>query len=93
MIERLNKGDPETHRAWPFERRVEVVKAVLRALAAAHAQGILHRDVKPANVMVAAMGRFFLPTGESLAVWGNRKNWRWSCRLGGGWEDPRGPGP
>ena len=60
VIERLNRGDPETRRAWPFERRVEVVKAVLRALAAAHAQGIVHRDVKPANVMVGRFGEVFL---------------------------------
>jgi eukaryotic-like serine/threonine-protein kinase len=60
VIERLDRGDPETRRAWPFERRVEVVKAVLRALAAAHAQGIVHRDVKPANVMVGRFGEVFL---------------------------------
>lgn len=60
IIERLERGDADTHKAWPFERRVEVVKAVLRALTAAHAQGILHRDVKPANVMVGRYGEVFL---------------------------------
>lgn len=37
----------------PLETRVEIVAQVATALAAAHSVGILHKDVKPANVLVA----------------------------------------
>jgi tetratricopeptide (TPR) repeat protein len=40
----------------PMRRRIEWLRDVARALAAAHEAGIIHRDVKPENVMVSARG-------------------------------------
>jgi serine/threonine protein kinase len=40
----------------PLERRVSWLLDIARALASAHAAGIVHRDVKPENVMVRAAG-------------------------------------
>jgi serine/threonine-protein kinase len=40
---------------WP--EATQLIAAAARGLAAAHAQGILHRDVKPANILVAKDGR------------------------------------
>ncbi|MEV7216623.1 serine/threonine-protein kinase [Kitasatospora cineracea] len=50
------------------ERAAEVATGVLRALAAAHRAGIVHRDVKPSNIMLADGG------GVLLADFGIAKN-------------------
>jgi eukaryotic-like serine/threonine-protein kinase len=39
-----------------LERTAEILKQVGRALSAAHAQGILHRDLKPDNIMLQDLG-------------------------------------
>ena len=44
----------------PPERVAEIGLKVLDALCAAHAPGVLHRDVKPHNVLIADDGRVVL---------------------------------
>ncbi len=41
----------------PLRRRVELVRDAARALGAAHARGVVHRDVKPQNILVDGQGR------------------------------------
>jgi serine/threonine protein kinase len=38
------------------DRAVDIAAAVCTALSAAHRQGLIHRDVKPANIMIAPSG-------------------------------------
>ncbi len=44
----------EKQRTFAFAEKVAV--QVLRGLAAAHAQGIIHRDIKPGNILISSAG-------------------------------------
>jgi serine/threonine protein kinase len=56
IIDRLAAGDPATTAFWSFERRAELMIAVLQALDYAHERGVIHRDIKPENIMVGSHG-------------------------------------
>lgn len=80
VITRLAAGDPAYHTRYPFARRLEIFKSVLRAVQYAHSRGYVHRDLKPANIMV---GRF----GEVVVM-----DWGLARRLDGVNDVPGAPG-
>ncbi len=46
----------ENSQKLPYQRAVEIICAVLRALQCAHEQGIVHRDLKPDNIFITDSG-------------------------------------
>lgn len=52
----------------PYQRVAEIGLHLIGALKAAHDEGIIHRDVKPDNVMISEDGRVVL-TDFGLAAW------------------------
>jgi hypothetical protein len=53
-VERLIEKAPD-HKL-PLDKIIEIAKAVCKGLEFAHSKGIIHRDIKPGNVMLSADG-------------------------------------
>ena len=60
LAERLARAGP-----LPWPEALAVAEQVARALAAAHAHGLVHRDVKPANVLLGSGIGAGLPPGST----------------------------
>jgi len=56
VIEKLKAGDQEMLAKFPLNTLLNIFLKVCDAVAFAHSRGILHRDLKPQNVMVGVFG-------------------------------------
>ena len=48
------------HRQLPFSQIEDIMRALLEALGYAHQNGVIHRDVKPANVLITLDNKIYL---------------------------------
>ncbi len=60
VIDHLQAGDSTWEARYPLQRRIEIVIQVCEAIQHAHDRGVVHRDVKPSNVLVGQGGEVLL---------------------------------
>lgn len=56
ILKQLNQGDSDYDRRYPLNELLGIFVKVCDAVAYAHSQGVLHLDLKPSNIQVAAFG-------------------------------------
>jgi eukaryotic-like serine/threonine-protein kinase len=55
-----HQGASDKFRAWEFRQLLQRLVAVCSTVAYAHEEGVIHRDIKPGNVMIGNFGETFL---------------------------------
>jgi serine/threonine protein kinase len=70
ILSRIARGDEKARAGYPLSTLLEIVTAASNALAYAHAHGVIHRDVKPENIMVGKFGQVALMDWGVAKVWG-----------------------
>src|SRR5689334_12964764 len=60
LIRRLAKDDPDALARWWRRRRLEVFGRICLAVHYAHTRGVIHRDLKPGNIMLGEYGEVYV---------------------------------
>ena len=70
ILVRIAKRDAVTEARYPLEQRIAILLQVLSALWYAHTHGVVHRDVKPENILVGIFNEVYLMDWGVAKVWG-----------------------
>jgi serine/threonine-protein kinase len=66
----IAQGDEPTRQRYSLDQLLEVLVQASNALAFAHTSGVIHRDVKPENILVGFFGEVYLMDWGVAKVWG-----------------------
>ena len=60
VLDKIKEGHQESIRDFPLPRLLEIFRKICDAVAFAHSRNIIHRDIKPDNIMVGEYGEVLL---------------------------------
>jgi eukaryotic-like serine/threonine-protein kinase len=69
ILDKIAENDADTIRDFPRERLIRALLNCAECLSYAHAQGVVHRDMKPANIMIGEYNEI------TVLDWGLAKVW------------------
>ena len=58
----IRKNDPVTLQEFPLARLLNIFQKICDAVAFAHSKGVIHRDLKPDNIMIGSYGELLVMT-------------------------------
>jgi len=69
ILDRIAEGEKATIEKYPLDALINVLVTCSQCLAFAHNQGVVHRDMKPANIMVGDYGEIMVMDWGLAKVW------------------------
>jgi len=71
ILDKQRDGDEETVKTYNLDRMLGVIIQICNALSYAHVHGVVHRDVKPENILIGSYGEVMLLDWGVAKVWNN----------------------